>query len=445
MSKAKKFDQIEFSRLGDLVPIDVPGDMDEMTYVANASNFRRALLNTFGRPDWNASEMIAAKEDTCLTYRGYVQFLQTDLMNVYPVGDKRSKTKFRNGVGTIAKQMLGGGDAFSRAVNERFGDHPLPTESRFKTPWHCAVAFCMDGTLLSGHRSEFDSNPNFELVYEHGHRRTHVPCGLMIRPVLSATGSKRPSIETIDAQKVRTLSEHNSLVMLRGFYGTTDRDRFVSKATEFGTPLPRKFGLVLEVKDRGADQRDFNGTFSAEGMPFHYDGVFKTEKRPRGDGQGEELVQFFTAVTPSPNNTGFTLFSPSSRIWPLLPCGPPLSQLQKLTWLVETKSFDGAKLNGLPLVIPHPTIGTPCLRYHEPWPQFKTAFESILVEIEGISRESGAIICATLDSLLYDRRVCYWHSWEKGDVLVSDNIASLHTRSSFTAGADRELWRIHLD
>lgn len=76
---------------------------------------------------------------------------------------------------------------------------------------------------------------------------------------------------------------------MRGFSKTTDRDLFVAKSEELGKPLPWKFGLVLEVKDRGADTRGLNNVLSAEWMPFHYDGLFKTEKRTKDDGT-EELV-----------------------------------------------------------------------------------------------------------------------------------------------------------
>jgi hypothetical protein len=47
-------------------------------------------------------------------------------------------------------------------------------------------------------------------------------------------------------------------------------------------------------------------------MPFHFDGMFKTEKRIREDGSAylvpnSPRFQLFVAVTPSPKNTGFTL------------------------------------------------------------------------------------------------------------------------------------------
>lgn len=54
-------------------------------------------------------------------------------------------------------------------------------------------------------------------------------------------------------------------------------------------------------------------------------------------------------------------------------------------------------------------------------------------------------LLGVLTSLLYDRRVCHYHSWVDGDLIVSDNVNMLHTRSGFQSGAPRELWRIHVD
>ena len=110
LSAQKGFHHIEFSRLKDLVHIDVPDELDEITYVANATNFRLALLRHFSRPEYNAALKISEDEDTCLTYRGYIKFLATDLQDVYPVGEVRSKSKYKRGVEYIAKQMLSRGD-----------------------------------------------------------------------------------------------------------------------------------------------------------------------------------------------------------------------------------------------------------------------------------------------------------------------------------------------
>ncbi|KAI1455482.1 Pyoverdine/dityrosine biosynthesis protein-domain-containing protein [Annulohypoxylon moriforme] len=486
--RAKKdFRHIEFCRLKDIVHIDVPNELDEIRYVANATNFRHALLKQFSKPDFNVSLRISEDEDTCLTYRGYIKFLETDLQNVYPIGDGRSKSKYKRGVEYIAKQMLMRGDAFARAVREMFPDrlrlsihastgenklsvNLLPTATPFTTPWHCSIAFRLDGTTTTGHRSEFEADDSLELIYEDDRPsyfreksdllswatekggitcEPQYPAGLIIRP---ASGRGTLSIHDVDAAKVRALSQVNSPVVLRGFSKTRNRDLFVDKAKEFGTPLPWKFGLVLEVKDRGMDARGLNNVLSAEWMPFHYDGLFKTEKRVRDDGS-EELVstpplfQFFTAVTESPKNTGFTLFSSSTLLFKYLPSHLSLSSLRPLTWAVSTSSFNSTTLHGLPLVVDHPATNRPCLRFHEPWPQSKTRFDATHITIDNASMHGvdSTSVCDTLTSLLHDRRVAYYHSWEKGDLLVSDNVLAMHTRSDFTAGCERELWRIHFD
>lgn len=155
--------------------------------------------------------------------------------------------------------------------------------------------------------------------------------------------------------------------------------------------------------------------------------------------------QFFTGVTSSPKETGFTLFSSSTLVFRALPAWLTPEVLSCLTWSVSTSSFDQTKMVGLPLVVPHPTTGKPCLRYHEPWPQSKTKFDATDVCIDGLGEEAGRAVCAALDAALHDRRVAYWHAWEKGDMVISDNVLAMHTRSDFNAGCDRELWRIHFD
>lgn len=131
-----------------------------------------------------------------------------------------------------------------------------------------------------------------------------------------------------------------------------------------------------------------------------------------------------------------------------LPRDLPVDALRRLTWSVSTSSFNATVLRGLPVVVDHPATGSPCLRFHEPWPQSKTKFEATQVEIENAGEagdKDSVAICDILTDLLHDRRVTYYHSWEKGDLLVSDNVLAMHTRSDFTAGCDRELWRINFD
>lgn len=155
-------------------------------------------------------------------------------------------------------------------------------------------------------RSQFENNDNLELIYEDGRPSYYrekspllswaeekggivvdpiYPAGLTIRP---ANGPGSLTIDDIDTQKVRALSEINSPVILRGFVKKPDRERFINLSHQFGTPLPWKFGLLLEVKDRGLETRGLNNVLSAEPMPMHYDGLFKTVKQV--DESGKEVL-----------------------------------------------------------------------------------------------------------------------------------------------------------
>lgn len=98
-------------------------------------------------------------------------------------------------------------------------------------------------------------------------------------------------------------------------------------------------------------------------------------------------------------------------------------------------------MRNIPLVEPHPVSNEPCVRWHEPWPEWKTKFSNFMVRIEN----GGQDYIELIRRMLYDRRVCLYFSWMEGDVLVSDNFAMLHTRTEYEGGSDRELWRIDID
>lgn len=485
IAKNKMYNSIEFARLKDLLGFEAGDEeLDDMSYAAIASTMRLKLMTRIAPTSCDDATSESSAQDDAnkeLTYRGYLKFLELDLASTYPIGPDRSKSRFKRGVGRIAKCMLKRGDAFARAVRDRFPDHvrlsihPSTGEDKISinilpvsqalTPWHNTVAFKIDGTILAGNRSVFEAMDDMELIYEGGEPSyfreksylydwgaTQVaiepmyPSGIVIRP---SNGRNSLDIDDLNILRVRGLAEHNSPVVLRGFARSKNRNCFVATAYKLGQPMPWKFGLVLEVKDCGSESRGLNNVLSAEWMPFHFDGMFKTQKRVDELG-GEFLVpdpprfQFFTAVTPSPSDTGYTLFSTSRLIFQYLPQNVPLEKLKGLTWKVSTASFDSSNIKDMQLITSHPSTAQPCLRYHERWPQAKTRFDPTFVEID-TNDKGGENICDVLELLMHDRRVCYWHAWEEGDMLVSDNFSTLHTRSSFTANSQRELWRIHFD
>ncbi|KAB8237017.1 isocyanide synthase xanB [Aspergillus alliaceus] len=471
------FQHIQFIRLQHLLHVHEDIPLDAVAYEQLAGNFRQRLVENYTPLDYDCATSIREDKDVCATYRGYIKFLTKDLEHTFVDDGSVSKRSHKQKLEAIAKKMIARGKAFAEAIRKNYADyirlsiHPscgsskisikvLPLARYAITPWHSSPCFTVDGQVEYGLRETFDNREDVELIYKNGNPwyyrvksdlyawsqpveiEPQYPCGLIIRPTETASATQ------VDMLKLRELAQENSPVILRGFTDTRDRELYIQKAEEMGTPMAWKFGLILEVKDHGTESQGLNNVLSAEWMPFHYDGLFKIKKEIDADGK-EVMVscppkfQFFTGMTPSPKDTGFTLFSASHLIWHYLPPNYTLEELSKLSWKVETVSFDEARLTDLPLVEPHFAHGRPCLRYHEPWPQEKTAFDPTYITIQGVP--NSAEICRTLDSLLHDRRVAYWHSWEEGDWVVSDNVTMMHTRSSFTAKSDRCLRRIHVD
>ncbi|KAL8870514.1 MAG: hypothetical protein Q9174_003460 [Haloplaca sp. 1 TL-2023] len=185
MASEKGFSNIEFARLKDLVKfkIPLPEKMEEITYVANATNFRRYLFNQFGKDDLDIDHEIGTNTDTQMTYLGYRRFLESDLRYIF--GHGRSNHSYKKGVRYLAKQMLIRGYAFAGAVKAAFpeylrlsihqstGEHKvsmslLNTKTGYTTPWHCTVAQMLNGDWVSGTMSDFMKNKALEIVHENG-------------------------------------------------------------------------------------------------------------------------------------------------------------------------------------------------------------------------------------------------------------------------------------
>ncbi|RMJ02431.1 hypothetical protein CDV36_015298 [Fusarium kuroshium] len=185
MAERMAFSHLAFSRLQDLVAVkNLPDDLVELTYVANATNFRRTLFNVHGRDgDIDIDHEISTNPDTLMTYKGYSRFLKSDLQYIF--GSSKGGVRYRKDVKYLAKQMLIRGYAFAGAVKARFpnhlrlsihqstGEHKisislLNTKTGFTTPWHCSVALMADGEWLSALMSDFKADRLLELVEEDG-------------------------------------------------------------------------------------------------------------------------------------------------------------------------------------------------------------------------------------------------------------------------------------
>lgn len=453
-------------------------------YLAHASCLRRELMFVFGDPSFDPDEAIKTDNDTCLTYRGYIKFLTKDLAHQDSTVNL-SKRARQAQVSQIARQMIVRGKMFAAAIkanrkdyvrlsiHESAGERKLSVSlipqlrgSLGYTPWHASVAVGLDGSYRTVHAE--DVRDTHDLVYRNGQpyyfreksdifnwaedgvsvKFEHLyPSGLIIRPADIDNVNPTPSISALPMRKVRKLSNIMSPVILRGFTGTLEEELYVKAACELGTILPWSFGIIQKVRDAGRVDKMGNNVTSNEAMPMHFDGMFKFEEvddpvtgekkkvqRPPG-------YQFFTCPATAPKGSGYTLFASSRLFFRYLPLPWTSERLQSITWAMDNDGFWDAKLTNLPLTVTHPISGLPCLRWHQPWDSTKTKFSTCDVTIEN----DHPSLLNIIDRVLYDPRVCLYFEWEKGDLLISDNTAMLHTRTGYKTDCDRELWRIHFD
>ncbi|KAL8922380.1 MAG: hypothetical protein Q9208_005233 [Pyrenodesmia sp. 3 TL-2023] len=197
MAIQKGFSHIGFSRLRDLASFPLPEKLDEITYVANATNFRRFMFNKYGKDNLDIDHEIATNPDTEMTYLGYRRFLESDLRYIFPLGAGRSNHSYKKNIRYLAKQMLIRGYAFAGAVKFAYpnhlrlsihkstGEHKvsmslLNTKTGYTTPWHCSVALMADGEWMSSTMADFKKDPRLEIVHENGRpsyflEKTHEP------------------------------------------------------------------------------------------------------------------------------------------------------------------------------------------------------------------------------------------------------------------------------
>ncbi|KAI4172377.1 MAG: hypothetical protein LQ343_003636 [Gyalolechia ehrenbergii] len=456
-------------------------------YLIHAGCYRRELVARFGPRNFDSHAAVLDEEDTRMTYRGYIKFLTKDLMYTKMAMEAQSqpspKRRYKEAIENLAYQMITRGKAFAAAIEENCANYvrlsihpssgktklsvpliPPPPGGQLMTPWHSSVAVGADGTFRTVHAATV--RDTHDLVYQDGrphHFRERsplydlgetkvdfehlYPCGLIIRP--AAGTEPAPSYRRIDTQKLRKLAEIRSPVVLRGFAETTDRELFINSAQEIGDVLSQPAGVVQEIKE--------HYFMTSEARPMHYDGMFSivTQKDENGndmkDEQGKEIriqkspkFQYFTSIAAAQKGSGYTLFASSRLFFKYLPAPYTVERLEAAKWRIDNAGLwdaDNLPLTDLPLVVRHPETNSPCLRWHESWSVSKHRSSTCEITMQNDSQD----IVQLVDRMVYDRRVCLRFTWEQGDILLSDNTAMLHTKTAFTGGSDREIWRIHVD
>ncbi|KAI4187986.1 MAG: hypothetical protein L6R41_002451 [Letrouitia leprolyta] len=479
--RKKGLSHISAFRIVDLLSHPNTDRLTREEYLIHAGCYRRELVARFGPRNFDPHAAVLEEEDTRMTYRGYIKFLTKDLMYTKMALETQSmpspKRRYKEAIENLAYQMITRGKAFAAAIEEKCGNYvrlsihpssgktklsvpliPPPPGGQAMTPWHSSIAVGADGTFRTVHAASV--RETHDLVYQDGrphHFRERsplydlgetqiefehlYPCGLVIRPTPTEGEEPEPSYRSLDAKKLRQLAEIQSPVVLRGFAETTDRELFINSAQDIGEVSSGPSGVLQEIKE--------HYFMSSDARPMHYDGMFNiiTQK----DEQGKEIkiqkspkFQYFTSITAAPKGSGHTLFASSRLFFKYLPAPYTVERLEAARWRMDNAGLWEASnlpLTDLPLVIRHPETNAPCLRWHESWSVSKHKTSTCEITMQNDSQDMVELV----DRMVYDRRVCLRFTWEQGDILLSDNIAMLHTKSAFKGGVDREIWRIHVD
>ncbi|KAI1361229.1 Pyoverdine/dityrosine biosynthesis protein-domain-containing protein [Xylaria arbuscula] len=393
---------IKFIRLWDL--LDHPSrhlqeesqEKAKAYYLEHGACIRRELLYRFGDAEFDASVALATDKAWATTHAAYVGVLA-----------KKAAETPTESPDSIAKQMMVRGKAYARGLNAVLPDYlrltihdsagkdklslamvPPPHEraSVGLMPWRSVVAVDSDGSYRTVFPDQIKDT--HELIYQNGQpyffrQKSELfkwnssgievtfehlyPTGVVVRPL-----SGSPSVRQVPMEKVRQLSNNFSPVILRGFSETLDEDVWVSKGDELGKSV----------------------TDSAS---------------PR--------YQFSAYLGTARKGIDHSLFCNSRLFFRNLPLPWSLEKLESVTFTAADESSPSNALKGLPLVVRHPDTGAPCLRWGSPG-------YKVHIENEEQSLKN------TIERLTQDHRTSLRFAWEKGDLLVNDNVYTLHVRTS---------------
>ncbi|KAK8017819.1 glutamyl-tRNA(Gln) amidotransferase [Apiospora rasikravindrae] len=271
---AKEFHAIKLVRVPDLQGL-TDGTLDRATYLSLVSTSRLKLLEEYGRTEEEIRNMIRTDQDSLLTYRGFIRFLEKDLNPVGKVAT--SGSAFRKIVKKVASHMMLRAEvnrtlnpfgpssvklmpeqSFTKLLADKCSDHVrlsihpssgavklsipliLTNDGTFpRTPWHCVIAVAVDGTYSTVHAQ--DVRETHVLVHQNGHPdyyRERSPLwddgwdqeGVSFEPIyphdllITRRNPSTPSaLSMAQVQKIRTLAnQYVGRVRVSGFANTQD-------------------------------------------------------------------------------------------------------------------------------------------------------------------------------------------------------------------------------
>ncbi|GKT61457.1 pyoverdine/dityrosine biosynthesis protein [Colletotrichum tofieldiae] len=188
MAAQKGYDGIKLLRVMDFLGLTKEDEpLTREKYMELVDESRQTLEAQFGDPDKDVRAMIDTDNDTLMTYRGFIRFLETDLRNSPVAAHAKSGHKYRKVVKEVAMKMMMRAESFTKIILATCPDHvrlsihpssgavklsmPLLVEKHNpdgfpRTPWHSSIAVSLDGGYRSLHAK--DVRDTHDLVMRDG-------------------------------------------------------------------------------------------------------------------------------------------------------------------------------------------------------------------------------------------------------------------------------------
>ena len=254
------------------------------------------------------------------------------------------------------------------------------------------------------------------------------PFGLIVEP-----SQPNEDINNLCTKELRELLDRYQLVVLRGFRTFKNAEEFSNYCVLWGEVSVWPFGKVLELVEQ-KEPKDH--IFDSSYVPLHWDGMY----RP----QVPELQIFHCVSAPYGTQGGRTTFSNTALA--LERASPSDREFwARVTGVYQRKMEFYHSKAVAPIITKHPIWNFPVIRYCEPSQDGDQNFVNPpILEFEGIADNDVADFHNSVRVALYAPENFYAHSWQIGDVVISDNHTLLHGREAFTSGAPRHLRRVHV-
>jgi pyoverdine/dityrosine biosynthesis protein Dit1 len=375
-------------------------------------------------PGYDLERDMKESPGTLRTYRGYLKFLERDLAGTSVMNGKDGKPLSKNGQDrarrVIAKQMLRNGAKFSDLAALKFPDcirlsvHPhsnagpkfafdmFPGLDMAASPWHNVVMEKSDGRLTMGQYASFDPS-TYDVVYRNGypyHLREksedrELGNGITLTPAfpfgLTITAERTEGdasrcfrFEDLEMSKLRSLAFKYSLLVLRGF------------------EMPG-----------GNGKRELN----LEGLSASGSDTPTFQPLQHCDGAAGSL-QFIHCIKSLPKSA-IALTNTAS----ILQRGITADQIESLNKRYWITSSPAEETHRFELIVRNHHTDRQALRY----PVYcESATKPV---ISGLSVEESDGLHEKIMDLLHDRRFCYTHQLEDGDVIIYDSTEVVRSQS----------------